>query len=410
MSGSGKPRFVARTLWISALALALLSALIGVALAARGHGAQPLELARGVSDGSFHPVAGKFHSDDTKLEDCDRDPRCLEQGFGNLAYSEGPKAALALFNRRRETDSVVAGDCHRIAHTIGSAALGYFKGNVAQTYAHGGATCSSGYYHGILERAFANVSSQRGLVRAARSICRGAGVRRRGFLDYQCAHGLGHGLMIQTGYDLPTALSACGRLQTRWDAVSCAGGVFMENGSTVYGLRSQWLRDDDPLYPCQRIALRWRSSCYLRATTQILRTNHFDWRKTRDVCRGLEPRWRLYCFRSYGRDAVNYTGGKMASILRLCRLTSTAEGICLYGASRSFADRDVGLRRAVALCRRAPRARGSCFAGVGVVVGLFQPTGARREHACRSLTRAFVEECARAAKAEVAADGREAWG
>jgi hypothetical protein len=363
-----------------------------------------------VSDGSFHPVAGKFHPDRTKLEDCGRDPRCLEQAFGNVAYHEGPKAALALFNRHLASNAAVAGDCHRIAHTIGSAALTYFKGNVAQAYAHGGATCSSGYYHGILERAFSQVRSERGLIRAARSVCRGAGVRRRGFLDYQCKHGLGHGLMIQTGYDLPSALSICRRLQTRWDEVSCAGGVFMENGSTVYGLRSPWLKDSDPLYPCARVTLRSRSSCYLRVTTQILRTNGFDWPKTVATCRGLAPGWRLYCFRSYGRDAVNYTGGKIASVLRLCRLTSSAEGMCLYGAARSLADRDVGLDRAVALCREATRARGSCFAGVGVVVGLFEPTDAKRRTACRNLTRTFAESCAKAAIAEVAPDGHGAWG
>ena len=82
-------------------------------------------------------------------------------------------------------------DCHRIAHIIGSASLLYFKGNVAQTYAHGSPSCTSGYYHGILERAFTNVFSTRGLIRVARSLCRDAGVRRRGFLDYQCDHGLG---------------------------------------------------------------------------------------------------------------------------------------------------------------------------------------------------------------------------
>jgi hypothetical protein len=411
VSGSGPSRrFVSRRLWLALAALMLLAP-VAVALASRGGGASSLKFAGGVRDGSFHPIAGKFVPDGTKLEDCDAKPRCLEQGFGNVAYTDGPKAALALFNRRKEVDKAVAGDCHRIAHMIGSAALGYFKGNVAQTYAHGGATCSSGYYHGILERAFAQVRSERGLIRAARTLCRGAGVRRRGFLDYQCAHGLGHGLMIQTGYDLPTALSVCRQLQTRWDEISCAGGVFMENGSTVYGLRSPWLKDDDPIYPCRRIKLRNRASCYLRVTTQILRTNKFDWQRTVETCRGLERRWQRYCFRSYGRDAVNYTGGKAESILRLCRLTTTAEGVCLYGAARSFADRDVSVRRAVAFCHRAPiREQGSCFAGVGVVVGLFQATDAERVRVCRALTETYVTACAGAAKAEVAPEGRGAWG
>src|SRR6266576_13620 len=385
------------TLRFSMLVLAFVSLLtLTAALVTKGQGGAQLGIARGVVDGSFHPIAGKFVPDATKLDDCKAsDPRCIEQGFGNLAYSAGPKAALALFDRRRVTEKTVTADCHRIAHIIGSASLLYFKGNVAQTYAHGSPSCTSGYYHGILERAFTNVFTTSGLVRVARSLCRDAGVRRRGFLDYQCDHGLGHGLMIQTGYDLPTALAVCRGLQTRWDEISCAGGAFMENGSTVYGMRSQWLKSDDPLYPCARIKLRNRDSCYLRVTTQILRTNHFNFSKTAQTCRSLEAKWRLYCFRSYGRDAEHSVGGKVEPTLRLCRLAQSAEGQCLYGAARTIADRDGNTDLATGLCRAAdPPEQAGCYAGLGVVVGLLQPTNVERAEACRSLSSAYARECA----------------
>ena len=213
-----------RPLAVLLFALSLGALSTAVALAVGRPAAQPLPVARGVVDGAFHPIAGKFRPDGTELRDCHgRDVRCFEQAFGNLAYKHGPRPALAVFDERQATNHTVSGDCHRIAHMIGSASLAYFRGNVAQAYSHGSATCASGYFHGILERAFATVHSQRGLIRAARTLCRGAGVRRRGFLDYQCTHGLGHGLMIQTGYDLPTALAVCARLQTRWDEVSCTG-------------------------------------------------------------------------------------------------------------------------------------------------------------------------------------------
>jgi hypothetical protein len=413
MTGSAprQRRFV--TLRFFLLVLALVSLLtLTTALVTNSHDKQQIRTARGVIDGSFHPIAGKFVPDGTKLADCSsKDVRCLEQGFGNLAYSQGPKPALALFDRRRAVDKTVSTDCHRIAHMIGSASLAYFKGNVAQTYAHGSPSCASGYYHGILERAFANVFTHRGLIRVARSLCQGAGVRRMGFLDYQCTHGLGHGLMIQTGYDLPMALAVCGSLQTRWDEVSCTGGAFMENGSTVYGLRSQWLKNDDPLYPCAAIKLRNRASCYLRVTTQILNVNHYNWPKTAETCRTLQPRWRPYCFRSYGRDTVNYAGGKASSILRLCGFAGSAEGQCLYGAARTMADRDAKTDSAAAFCRSAAlRQQGPCFAGLGVVVGLLEPTPSARIKTCERLTGTSARACAAAAEAEVDPNGRGAWG
>ena len=59
--------------------------------------------------------------------------------------------------------------------------------------------------------------------------------------------------MIQTGYDLPAALSLCGGLGTGWDEITCTGGAFMENVSTRFGFRSPWLDEDEPLYPCIRV-------------------------------------------------------------------------------------------------------------------------------------------------------------
>lgn len=405
-------RFITARARLLLVAVLLSLSVVTTALAFRSQGPEQLAVARGLVNGSFHPIAGTFAPGGGKtLDECKADPRCLEQAFGNLAYKAGPRRALAEFDRRRATDKTIAADCHRIAHTIGSAALAHFEGNVAKTYSHGSPSCASGFYHGILERAFAGVNSKRGLIKVARSLCSDAEVRRMGFLDYQCVHGLGHGLMIQTGYDLPTALSVCRGLQTRWDEVSCTGGVFMENGSTVYGLRSQWLKDDDPLYPCQRVGVRNRASCYLRATTQILRTNHFNWPDTAAMCRALARKWVRYCLRSYGRDAANYTGGKAEPILRLCRLVGAARGNCLYGAARTIADRDARAEGAAALCRLAERRhQPACFAGLGVVIGLLEPTDKARMEACRRFSGQDVGECSEAAIAEVAPNGRGAWG
>jgi hypothetical protein len=393
------------------VALLVLAAVLAITARSRG-ASPPLKLAQGVSGGSFHPIAGNFKPNGTKLGDCRADPPCLQQAFGNLSYFNGPKFALRLFEERQQSDKVVEIVCHRIAHSIGSAALAHFHGNVAEAYAHGSATCASGYYHGILERAFLHVETTRGLIRVARTICKGSRVRRFGFLDYQCVHGLGHGLMIQTAYDLPLSLSVCAHLPTRWDEVSCTGGVFMENGSSVYGWRSRWLKDSDPLYPCDWVKVGNKASCYLRVTTQVSKLNGADWKKTAEACRGIELRWQGYCFRSYGRDAVGSSKGEgMDVILDRCRLTGDREGDCLYGAARTLADANGNPAPAAAFCKRAPAfGQAQCYAGVGVVVGLLHATDRAREAACARLTAGYVGACAREARAEVDPSGRGAWG
>jgi hypothetical protein len=371
-------------------------------------------IAVGALGGGFHPVAGSFVADDTHLAACaDDEYLCLEQGFGNLAYRQGPKRALALFEERIVTDSGVKTDCHRIAHSIGSASFALFDGNVGKTFAVGSATCASGYYHGILERAFVGVTTKSQLEKVAASLCDGQGIRRRSFLDYQCRHGLGHGLMIQTGYDLPMALSVCGRLATRWDHVVCTSGVFMENINTRYGFRSQWVKDDDPLYPCATVKVLDRRSCYVRSTTRILELNGSDFANAAATCASVGLRWSRYCFRGYGRDAVGEARYAPAKILSLCRLAGAGEGDCLYGAARTVGDGFgyQGALRAAALCQRAPDARrDACFAGVGLVLGLLYPTDAKRRSACAAVAGRNVEPCAAAAMAEVDPNARESWG
>ena len=102
----------------------------------------------------------RFKPDDTKLADCAADSACFEQAFGNLAYYGGPEGgARASSPRMIETDPTVR-VCHRIAHALGAGALAHYHGEVGAAFADGSAVCWSGYYHGILERAFAGVSEE----------------------------------------------------------------------------------------------------------------------------------------------------------------------------------------------------------------------------------------------------------
>ena len=369
-------------------------------------------LARGVQDGTFHPVAGAFEPDGTDPAECGGDYRCLEQGFGNLAYALGPKAALARFEAAIVADEHVSADCHRISHWIGSAALARFRGNVARTFAAGGPSCSSGYYHGILERAFAGVTSKEELAELAGSLCVDQGLRRRGFLDRQCRHGLGHGLMIQTGYALPTALELCGRLETGWDRKTCANGVFMENVNTSFGFRSPWLDDKDPLYPCQTVSPANRGPCYLRTATRILVAGGYDFAAAAQTCSTVDRRWRAQCFRGLGRDSVDAKYAPETARSR-CRATRGGEPDCIYGAARTVFDRWglLGATGVLAFCRDARAAvQSRCYAAIGGVVGLQHASARARRAACARLAPRYAGSCARAAEAEVEPSGVEAWG
>ena len=115
--------------------------------------------------------------------------------------------------------------------------------------------------------------------------------------------------MIYTGYDLPRSLEICDQLQTSWDQTSCTGGVFMENISSSYGITSKWLKDDDPIYPCQVVADRHKLYCYLMVTSRILPLVDWDFEKAAKMCRKSEDGWVATCYQSLGRDASGQSRG-----------------------------------------------------------------------------------------------------
>jgi mono/diheme cytochrome c family protein len=345
------------------------------------------------------PLAVTFKPDETKVADCEGDAACYEQAFGNLTFSEGPRKALALFEREIQSQGPIEGNCHRIAHTMGAAALARYDGNVGKAFVEGTAACWSGYYHGVLERAFLGVPDSE-LGPAAQKMCDDATIRRVTFIAYQCVHGLGHGLMIYTAYDMPASLEVCDELATSWDQTSCTGGVFMENISSSYGVKSRWLKDDDLIYPCNTVAERHKYYCYVMVTSRILPAVGFDWKRTADLCRRSEEGWVATCFQSLGRDASGNTRQNAKEIAEICRVAGDMERECVYGAARDMTSNYAGGKQAAGLCTTVSGGiRAYCFRGIGTIIGTLHPTLPARRAACQALTTEYRASCTRGAGA-----------
>lgn len=349
-----------------------------------------------------HPVAGNFKPDSTKLSDCSSDDQpCIRQAFGNIAYYQGPKVALRLFAQKYGDYSDP--NCHPVAHRIGSATLARNHGNVAKTFAEGSSACFSGYYHGILERALLSVKSfdAASLAKVSRRLCSDPEVRSSRWLTSACTHGLGHGLMITTGYDLPLALKVCDRLGSNRDNHSCNGGVFMENLSTTFGVLSRYLRKDDPLYPCDAVANSDKFECYELVTSHIVRAFSGDWKKTADTCAQARNGWAATCFWSLGRDADSQAHYDPTGVTSICDLAQPYQGeaMCFMGASMTMVKNFESGKQAAALCNTlSVGVRGSCFYAAGSVMAQYASKARTRERNCAATTRVptYRRECVRA--------------
>jgi mono/diheme cytochrome c family protein len=340
-----------------------------------------------------------FKPDDTTVAECRKSskPFCYRQAFGNLAYKEGPEKALSELGRDDRTISGVHADCHQITHWVGHAGLAYYKDDAGVALSHGAMTCNSGYYHGVMQLAFAGLP-RAAVVRKARVLCTNPAVNTSDFLLYQCVHGLGHGLMIYSGDDLPWSLQTCHKLQNDFERISCTGGVFMQNLDTTMGV-SRYLKANNPIYPCNIVKNKDKYYCYLQVTSRILTLDGFNWRKTAAWCRKAEKGWVETCFESYGRDASGSTQYHPADTIRICAQAGKNATGCIYGASRDYANNYAGTKPSVAICTASPVAwKPRCYEGIGTILGALNRSTEDRTGACRELVpRRYLRSCLKGA-------------
>lgn len=193
-------------------------------------------------------------------------------------------------------------DCHNRAHEMGRRAYELFGGVAFKSC---GIECHSGCRHGATEAFFAERGTA-DLIGSMQELC-GDEVGNR-FHMHQCVHGVGHGLMAWYDYDLYDALAACDLIQQEYHQKSCYSGVFMENivgsigqdeaGSPHY---TKYL-SDDPHYPCNAVADKYKHECYWLQTDQMHRLlSSFD--AIGALCAEAPEPFRFACFHSMGRTS-----------------------------------------------------------------------------------------------------------
>lgn len=213
----------------------------------------------------------------------------------------GPEHTVRLL---KEGEKYFEVDCHQRAHDLGRAAFQEFG---ASAFALSGHECHAGAFHGATEALFAS----RGIVNLEEDVATICAFADSPFFRHQCVHGVGHGLMAWTTYEIHDALRLCDKMPTEMDQASCHSGVFMENVvgglSGVMGHKTQYLRDDDPHYPCNVVVERYVPGCYFYQTSHMLNVFDRDFSRVAEACTDAPEAARGHCFLSYGRDVGGAT-------------------------------------------------------------------------------------------------------
>ncbi|MDP2676492.1 MAG: cupredoxin domain-containing protein [bacterium] len=256
------------------------------------------------------------------------------------------------------------GDCHNAAHEAGRLSYKLVGGEAFQACS---AECHSGCYHGATESFF----QDKGIKNLDENLSLLCSEGLNSFFSHQCIHGVGHGLMAWSDYDIHEALRICDTLPD--GQASCHSGVFMEN--IVGGLSSEAghfteYLSDDPHMPCTVVEEQYKAACYFYQTSRMISLFGGDFSKVAAACASLDLQYQPACFLSMGRDVGGYSRGNPTLGIDYCSTVFGAQERiwCFGGAVQDAFWTSDGQDDALSFCSllKTEEEKDDCY---GVIVG-----------------------------------------
>ncbi|HEX8625519.1 MAG TPA: hypothetical protein VF782_10625 [Allosphingosinicella sp.] len=366
---------------------------------------------------------------------------CYAAALDARLASGGPAPVLQLLDRLAALDPDVRRHGHFYAHRIGISAL-KSPAEVGRIFAACTPAWESGCYHGVIQSYF--MATQRGggevTTDSVETLC-GDYRGKRPDLLFQCTHGLGHGLAILYGHDLPKALLTCDLLSRQPEREMCYAGGFMESlvnathphsvpdsgkarsrskakenaaaaahaghgpqerhgpaGAEAAPAKPPFkaLDPSDLHYPCSRLDEKYLIACYTIQTSAMLHHSKRDVGRAATECGRAPEKARATCFVSLGRDVSTIAVDDNAEAVRLCGLAGRSfRPDCHRGVVKSIVNMNADPAEGVPYCRVVTEreSKQACYAAVGLqALGL--PEGrAKQEQACRLAEPDLVDIC-----------------
>lgn len=249
-----------------------------------------------------------------------------------------------------------------------------------------------------------------------------------------CFHGLGHGVLAYTGYDLPKAIQLCDKTGTDEyqdrEAIECIGGTIMEiisggfHNQELWAVQSKkYLPEHNPLYPCSAgfMPEKARAQCYTYLTPRLFTAAGGtidapapeNFKKAFMICGRIpasQPGNRAACYGGFGKEFValgknrdirnidRMTAAEMSLVIEWCNLANTTEGIrsCLTSAESSLYWGGENDRRAViGFCGLIENQfmKDGCFADIIDFVRFYMDDRQYRSEFCGEIPAQYGEAC-----------------
>ena len=361
---------------------------------------------------------------------------CYQEALDGVLKGEGVREAMRTLDALVELDADVRRDSHVYAHAVG---IGAYAGaaEVGRTFAQCTPEHQSGCYHGVIQAYFVEARRGGGGIDSAtvNRLCAAyEGEAGNRWLEFQCAHGMGHGLVMFHGHDLPVALKGCDLLASGFQRETCFQGAFMENvvnaliphhpasglaaghdhgaappaasghdhhaaGGGHAAPAPAWkaLDREDLLYPCSVMEARYLGACYSMQTSVALNFTGQDVAAVARVCERAPEPWRPTCYVSLGRDVSGMTLRDRARARERCSVVQdpTSRALCHVGVATNMLNVTARAEDGMAYCRElsGEGEKTPCYRSIGGQLLVLAPSEAGREEGCATAEAAYVEAC-----------------
>ena len=261
---------------------------------------------------STTPPAPNLYTDDVALED--------------LIKSQGVGVALTALKKTEKINQGF-GECHVRAHKVGIIAYELYGDNA---FALCTEECNGACYHGTIGQ----YAADHGINDFSKSKLGSFCLNSPSF--DQCLHGLGHGLLAWTNYEVLEALKLCDMIPAEtYKQNECWRGVFMENivGENVAreGEAAKYL-SEDPAFPCTIMPEKYKNACDQFIVFRIGELYSKDFKKIAEVCmEKIPPQFFRGCFANLGTNALRHYWPDVKKAKETCEYAPAVElrDLCL---------------------------------------------------------------------------------
>lgn len=263
----------------------------------------------------------------------------VEPVLQQLVEEKGIQGAVTHLEEALHNHPELEDVCHGLSHVIGEAA--YERYGFEESLRIEQDICGSGYVHGVVESYLVGVPD---IASAIQTLCpEDSG---------KCFHGIGHGLMDRSENDLPRSLALCDTLSTRSMRIQCAEGVFMENVDADFlSHPTEYLREDDPYFPCRDRGEIYEGVCALYAPRYFLRLHPKAYREAIAWCETIPEKPRDACMKGIGDVAIKQNIADPLFVEELCdEISLDRRHFCIEGLTSYYIVHHAAASKGQELC------------------------------------------------------------